>query len=58
MPTSFQSTIPKNTGGFVTGGVVFALSYGPLARRRRLKRIEEKLDAVVDGVADDDGADP
>jgi hypothetical protein len=39
--------------GLITGGFVFALLYGVMARRRRLERIEEKLDAVIDEVADD-----
>ena len=39
--------------GLVTGGLVFVLLYGRMARRRRLERIEEKLDAVVEEVADD-----
>lgn len=39
--------------GLVTGCLVFVVLYGVLARRRRLERIEEKLDAVVDEVAGD-----
>jgi hypothetical protein len=37
----------------ITGGFVFVLLYGVMARRRRLERIEAKLDAVIDEVADD-----
>lgn len=40
--------------GLITGGFVFALLYGLMARRRRLDRLEEKLDVVVNEVADED----
>ena len=39
--------------GFITGGAFVVLIYSLIARRRRLDRLEEKLDAVVDEVADD-----
>jgi len=40
--------------GFITGGVFVVLIYGLMVRRRRLDRLEEKLDVVVDEVADED----
>ena len=40
--------------GFITGGLLVALMYGLIARHRRLERMERKLDAVVDEVADED----
>jgi hypothetical protein len=41
-------------GSYIASGVVFALVYGLMARGRRLARIEEKLEVVVDEVADED----
>ena len=38
--------------GVITGSLFFAIGYGMIARRRRLKRIEEKLDNVAGEVAD------
>lgn len=50
-----RHSLAARRGGLITGGVVFVVVYGLLARRRRLERIEEKLDTVAGEVAD--GAD-
>ena len=51
--TLLHSKAAKRSG-FITGGLLLALVYGLIARHRRLERIEEKLDDVVDEVADGD----
>lgn len=38
----------------ISSGLVFALVYGRMERARRLARIEEKLEVVVDELADED----
>ena len=37
--------------GFIVGTAVWVVLYGIVARRRRLKRLEEKLEVVVQEVA-------
>jgi hypothetical protein len=51
---SLLRTNAARLGGLVTSGLVFALVYGRMERARRLARIEEKLEVVVDEVADED----
>ena len=51
-----RHSLAARRGGLITGGVVFAVVYGVMARRRRLERIEEKLDAVAGEVAADAGS--
>ncbi|MFL5926346.1 MAG: hypothetical protein ACJ77E_05375 [Gaiellaceae bacterium] len=41
--------------GLITGGLLFALTYGAMARHKRLQRIDEKLDRVAAEVVDEDG---
>lgn len=53
-----RGSIAARRSGLITGGVVFVVLYGLMARRRRLGRIEEKLDAVAEEVADDAASSP
>ena len=48
-----RHSLAARRSGLITGGVVFVMVYGVMARRRRLERIEEKLDAVAGEVAAD-----
>ena len=52
--TSLLHSKAAKRSGFITGGLLFALIYGVIARHRRLERIEERLEVVVDEVADED----
>ncbi|HET7760193.1 MAG TPA: hypothetical protein VFK62_09745 [Gaiellaceae bacterium] len=45
---TLRQSVAARRGGLITGGAVFVVVYGRLARRRRLDRIEGKLDAVMD----------
>ena len=53
MLTTLRHSTAARRSGLITGGVVFVVVYGVIARRQRLARVERKLDAVLDEVADD-----
>jgi len=49
-----RRSLAARRSGLIMGGVVFVFVYGLMARRRRLERIEKKLDAVAGEMADVD----
>ena len=53
MRRTLQHSRAARRNGLITGGIVFVVIYGVIARRQRLARVEKKLDAVLDEVADD-----
>jgi hypothetical protein len=43
-----RHSLAARRGGLIMGSAVFVVVYGVLARRRRLERIERKLDVVME----------
>ena len=53
MRTTLEHSIAARRSRLITGGIVFVVVYGVIARHQRIARVEKKLDVVLDEIADD-----
>ena len=53
MRTTLEQSIAARRSRLITGGIVFVVVYGVIARHQRIARVEKKLDVVLDEIADD-----